>query len=190
MKLIVGLGNPGREYERTRHNAGWIAIDLLLDKYGFVNQKEEHQSVIYFSTINGEKVLFAKPQTFMNNSGDAVRAIMEYYKIDKNDVIIIHDEKDFPIAKNQFKFKGSAAGHNGIKSIIQYLNGEEFKRLRIGIGAPEPGWKIIDWVLSKIKDDELADMKHSIALSLDFVNDWTREEGFNKIMSKYNILYK
>jgi PTH1 family peptidyl-tRNA hydrolase len=94
---------------------------------------------VFFSKINGEKVLFVKPQTFMNKSGVAVRALIDYYKIPKADVIIFHDEKDFSIGKNQFKYMGSAAGHNGVKSIIQYLNGEDFKRLRIGVGTPEPG---------------------------------------------------
>ncbi|WP_031542311.1 aminoacyl-tRNA hydrolase [Mesoplasma photuris] len=186
MKLIVGLGNPGKEYAITRHNAGWIAVDILLEKYGFNNEKSEHNSIIYFSVINGEKVLFVKPQTFMNKSGIAVRAIMDYYKISKEDVIILHDEKDFPIGKNQLKFQGSAAGHNGIKSVIQYLNGEDFKRYRIGIGQPEQGWQIVDWVLSKIKEDELFEMKKSIVENIEFLNDWTNEEPFNKIMSKYN----
>ncbi|ATZ18440.1 peptidyl-tRNA hydrolase [Williamsoniiplasma somnilux] len=190
MKLIVGLGNPGKEYATTRHNAGWIAIDMLLDKYGFTQHKEEHQADIYFTQINGEKVLLAKPLTFMNNSGVATRALMEYYKINKNDLIIIHDDKDFPIGKIQFKFQGSAAGHNGIKSEIQYLNGEDFKRLRIGIGVPLENWTIVDWVLSKMSKIEIENLKQAFALSLDFIDDWTKGESFNKIMSKYNILYK
>lgn len=190
MKLIVGLGNPGREYAHTRHNAGWIALDLLLAKYGFDQQKEEHQAQIYFSKIHGEKVLFVKPLTFMNNSGIATRAIMEYYKIKKDDVLIIHDEKDFPLGYNQFKFQGSAAGHNGIKSAIQHLGCEDFKRLRLGIGAPQPGWKIVDWVLSKMNNQEVETLQHAFGLAIDFLSDWTHGERFNKIMSKYNILYK
>ncbi|KAF5295814.1 hypothetical protein FQA39_LY12987 [Lamprigera yunnana] len=111
MKLVVGLGNPGK------------------------NVKEEHSSIIYTSTVDKEKVLFVKPQTFMNNSGFAVTAILNYYKIDIKDLIIIHDDKDFEIGKNQFKIGGSSAGHNGIKSIIEQLGTQDFKRLRIGIGT-------------------------------------------------------
>ncbi|AUF83237.1 aminoacyl-tRNA hydrolase [Mesoplasma syrphidae] len=190
MKMVVGLGNPGKEYSKTRHNIGWIAIDLFLEKYGFSVQKNEHHAEVFFSNIKGEKVLFVKPQTYMNKSGIAVRELIEYYKISKNDVIIMHDEKDFPITKNQFKIQGSAAGHNGIKSIIQYLSGEDFKRFRIGVGSPEPGWKIVDWVLSKFTDAELEEITLSIAKSLNFLSEWNDDQDFNKIMSKYNLLYK
>ncbi|WP_027063460.1 aminoacyl-tRNA hydrolase [Mesoplasma seiffertii] len=190
MKLVVGLGNPGKEYVKTRHNAGWIAIDLFLEKYGFTTQKNEHHAEVFFSTIKGEKVLFAKPQTYMNKSGIAVRELMDYYKISKDDVIIFHDEKDFPVAKNQFKIQGSAAGHNGIKSIIQYLNGENFKRFRIGVGNPEPGWQIVDWVLSKFNEQELEDIKLSISKSLEFILEWHNEQDFKTVMTKYNSLYK
>jgi PTH1 family peptidyl-tRNA hydrolase len=135
MKLIVGLGNPGKEYEKTRHNAGFIAIDLLLEKYGYQKAKEEFESEIFFSEVKGEKVYFVKPQTYMNNSGIAIRQIMDYYKIPLEDFIVIYDEKDFPVGKQQFKFQGSSAGHNGVKSIMQHLKTESFKRIRIGIGA-------------------------------------------------------
>ncbi|AVN60098.1 aminoacyl-tRNA hydrolase [Mesoplasma entomophilum] len=186
MKLIVGLGNHGSQYEITRHNAGWIALDQLIEKYGFTQQKTEHNSIIFFSTINNEKVLFIKPQTYMNNSGIAIQAIMHYYKIGIKDLIILHDEKDFPVGKNQFKMNGSAAGHNGIKSVIQYLGTQNFNRYRIGIGQPEQGWKIIDWVLSKFRSDELENIISTSKNISEFVNEWTKGVTFQNIMNKYN----
>ncbi|ASZ08838.1 aminoacyl-tRNA hydrolase [Mesoplasma chauliocola] len=186
MKLIVGLGNYGLQYEITRHNAGWIALDQLINKYGFIQQRTELNSIIYFSTVNNEKVLFVKPQTYMNNSGIAVQAIMHYYKIGIKDLIILHDEKDFPVGKNQFKKSGSAGGHNGIKSIIQYLGTQEFNRYRIGIGQPEQGWKIVDWVLSKFRPEEFENIIMSTNEVSNFVNDWTLDMSFSNIMNKYN----
>lgn len=187
MKLIVGLGNHGSQYEITRHNAGWIVLDQLINKYGYTQQKNEHNSIIYFLTINNEKVLFVKPQTYMNNSGVAIQAIMHYYKIEISDLIILHDEKDFTVGKNQFKMNGSAGGHNGIKSVIQYLGTQNFNRYRIGIGQPEQGWQIIDWVLSKFKSDELESIINSSKQIVNFVRDWTIGVTFQNIMNKYNV---
>ncbi|AVN63447.1 aminoacyl-tRNA hydrolase [Mesoplasma florum] len=186
MKLIVGLGNYGSQYEITRHNAGWIALDQLIEKYGYTQQKNDHNSIIFFSTINNEKVLFVKPQTYMNNSGTAIQEIMHYYKIDIKDLVVLHDEKDFPVGKNQFKMNGSAAGHNGIKSVIQHLGTQNFNRYRIGIGQPEEGWKIIDWVMSRFKSEELAEIIQSSKNISDFINDWTNDTTFQNIMNKYN----
>ncbi|AGY41148.1 Peptidyl-tRNA hydrolase [Mesoplasma florum W37] len=186
MKLIVGLGNYGSQYEITRHNAGWIALDQLIEKYGYTQQKNDHNSIIFFSTINNEKVLFVKPQTYMNNSGTAIQEIMHYYKIDIKDLVVLHDEKDFPVGKNQFKMNGSAAGHNGIKSVIQHLGTQNFNRYRIGIGQPEDGWKIIDWVMSRFKSEELAEIIQSSKKISDFINDWTNDTTFQNIMNKYN----
>ncbi|ATZ16916.1 peptidyl-tRNA hydrolase [Williamsoniiplasma luminosum] len=186
MKLIVGLGNPGKEYQKTRHNAGFFAIDMLLEKYGFSKEKEEFNATIYFSQINNEKVLFVKPLTYMNNSGMSIRQILDYYKINKSDLIIIHDEKDFPIGKNQFKTSGSAAGHNGIKSAIQYLNGEDFKRWRLGIGAPNNSKTMVDWVLGNFSKKEIELLDEKINNSILFLQDWIKGETFINIMNKYN----
>ncbi|SYV94812.1 peptidyl-tRNA hydrolase, partial [Mycoplasma putrefaciens] len=140
MKLIVGLGNPGKQYQSTRHNAGWIVLDILLERYGYNSVRQEFNSEIYTSLVGNEKVLFVKPLTFMNNSGIAIFQIMNYYKININDLIVIHDDKDLSISRLQFKKTGSAAGHNGIKSIIQHLSTQDFYRLRIGIDSPRDGW--------------------------------------------------
>ncbi|AJM71571.1 aminoacyl-tRNA hydrolase [Mycoplasma yeatsii] len=187
MKLIVGLGNPGREYEITRHNAGWIAIDILLDKYGYNSVKQEFNSQVYTSIINNQKVLFVKPLTYMNNSGIAISRIMHYYKISLKDLIVIHDDKDLNIERIQFKKSGSAAGHNGIKSIIQHLSTQDFYRLRIGINPPAQGWKIVDWVLSKFSNDEILAIKNTISQNADFINDFIDDnKTFLQIMNKYN----
>jgi len=188
MKLIVGLGNPGKEYEKTRHNAGFIAIDLLLEKYGYQKAKEEFESEIFFSEVKGEKVYFVKPQTYMNNSGIAIRQIMDYYKIPLEDFIVIYDEKDFPVGKQQFKFRGSGSGHNGIKSIIQNLKTENFNRIRIGIGARPEKWELVDWVLSKFSNKELETLIDSFIKVEGFLSDWTKEKNFDKIMSIYNAM--
>jgi peptidyl-tRNA hydrolase, PTH1 family len=190
MKVIVGLGNPGKEYEKTRHNAGFLAVDLLLAQYGFDQKKVEHQAITYTKVINGEKVLFVKPQTYMNNSGQSVSALLHYYKVEVEDLLVIYDDKDFSIGQNQFRFKGSAGGHNGMKSIIQHLKTEEIKRLRIGIGQPGDPREMVDWVLSQFGKVDFQFFQASIKLLLNFVDDWTKGEGFNKIMSRYNILFK
>ncbi|MCL8212804.1 aminoacyl-tRNA hydrolase [Mesoplasma whartonense] len=188
MKVVVGLGNPGSEYANTRHNAGFLAVDVLLEKYGWEKTKNEFNGEVYFSQVNGEKVYFLKPLTFMNNSGQAIQALMNYYKVPLTDLIVLYDEKDFPLGRAQFKEQGSSGGHNGIKSIVQSLNSQGFKRLRIGIGQPQAHYSLVDWVLSKFSKDELARLKSTVNQVVMFLEDWTKGEGFDKIMSKYNYL--
>lgn len=186
MKVIIGLGNPSKKYENTRHNAGFIALDVLLEKYGFTKEQAQFNAQVYTGKVNNEKVMWIRPLTFMNDSGYAVKLLMDYYKFEIADVLVMYDEKDFPIGKTQFKAQGSSAGHNGIKSIIQYFKTEEFKRLRIGIGQPTGGYSIVDWVLSKFSPLELTSLTSSVNQVAGFLNDWTNKEPFEKIMSKYN----
>jgi len=188
MKLVVGLGNPGKAYEKTRHNAGFIAIDLLLEKYGYSSAKEEFDSHIFLSEVSGEKVYFMKPQTYMNNSGIAIKKFLDFYKLNISEIIVIYDDKDFPVGKQQFKFRGSGAGQNGIKSIIQHLKTEDFNRIRIGIGARPEKWSLPDWVLSKFSKKELETLKESFIKVEDFLVDWIKEKNFDKIMSIYNAM--
>ncbi|QHX37073.1 aminoacyl-tRNA hydrolase [Spiroplasma sp. BIUS-1] len=184
-KLIVGLGNPGSNYLQTRHNAGFIAIDVLLEKYGFQKKTEDFKAEIYFSNIKGEKVLFVKPQTFMNLSGEAVISIMNYYKIEVKDFIVLYDDKDLELSKVRFRDNGSAGGHNGIKNIISHLKTENFNRLKIGIGAPGQ-YKIVDWVLSKMSSEEIDLIKEKIIKIASFVEDFILDENLKKIMNKFN----
>lgn len=153
--IVAGLGNPGREYENTRHNAGFIAIDALAEKHGCNINKLKFKSLTGDCIISGRKVLLMKPQTFMNNSGEAVTQAMSFYKIPPEKTIIIFDDISLEPGKMRIRRKGSDGGQKGMRSII-YLNGSDmFPRIKIGVGAkPNPGWQLADWVLSRFTDNE------------------------------------
>lgn len=185
-KLIIGLGNPGPQYEKTRHNAGFIAIDMLLEVYGFENDSKDFKGIIYTSRIKGQKVIFVKPQTFMNLSGECIIQIMNYFKINIEDTLIIYDDKDLLMGHLRFRSNGSAGGHNGIKNIIQHFKTENFKRLRIGVGSPTPGYKIVDWVLSKMNNNEISIIKNNIKSIANFVIEFIEGVTFTNLMNKYN----
>ena len=154
MKLVAGLGNPGKEYEHTRHNMGFDVIDELARRWSVnvwkTDMKAEIASVVRF----GEKILLVKPLTYMNLSGDAVGAIANYYKIPAEDIYIICDDLDLPAGKTRIRKKGSAGGHNGIKSLIAGLHTEEFVRFRIGVGHPKDGHTVIEHVLGRPYGEE------------------------------------
>ena len=145
MKLVVGLGNPGDKYAKTRHNIGFEVINKLQKDLNIIGEKDKFQGLLSEKNIDGEKVLFLKPQTFMNLSGNSIAAVINFYKIDvKNDMIVIYDDMDLPVGKLRVKEKGSSGGHNGIKSIISHL-GDEFLRIKCGIGKSKDD--TIDFVL-------------------------------------------
>lgn len=153
--LIVGLGNPGGEYKNTRHNVGFMAVDYLAGNEA--NWKNEKNALVFRTDINGHKVIFVKPQTYMNNSGVAVGALMTFYKVPLENIIVIHDDMDIDVGTFREKIGGGSAGHNGIKSIDAHI-GREYRRIRIGVGHPrdfnlpiEPA----DWVLGKFTDAQL-----------------------------------
>lgn len=156
MKLIAGLGNPGEKYEHTRHNMGFDVIDELAHRWSMQNWKTEMQAEIASGVKFGEKIWLAKPLTYMNLSGDAVSAIARYYKIDTDDIYIICDDLDLPPGKTRIRKKGSAGGHNGIKSLISCLHTEEFVRFRIGVGHPRDGHTVIEHVLSRPYGEDVA----------------------------------
>ncbi len=180
MKLVVGLGNPGKEYDGTRHNVGFSFLDYYL---GEVDFKKKDNSLIYEKNINGEKVLFLKPITYMNDSGIAVRKIMDYYKIEIGDILVIYDDMDFEVGKFKIKKSGSAAGHNGVKSIISHLNTENFKRIRIGISRSKDDK--VDFVLGKFSKEDYAKLQDVFG-KLKLVLDDYFKLDFEKLMSKYN----
>lgn len=153
--IVVGLGNPGREYENTRHNAGFIAIDALAEKHGCNINKLKFKALTGNCIISDRKVLLMKPQTFMNNSGEAVTQAMSFYKIPPEKTIIIFDDISLEPGKMRIRRKGSDGGQKGMRSII-YLSGSDmFPRVKIGVGAkPNPGWQLADWVLSRFTDNE------------------------------------
>lgn len=137
MKLIVGLGNPGQQYEQTRHNVGFRVIDRVADALGWKWSEQRNRAMLASGTLGPEKVVLAKPITFMNNSGEAVSALVHWYKIQPEDVLVVYDELDLPIGKVRLKSNGSAGGHNGIAHILRLLHTQNVPRLRIGIGRPE-----------------------------------------------------
>ena len=154
--VIVGLGNPGKEYTASRHNAGYLAIDRLMDRYGIKLSSKKFDGLSGRGTIDGRKVMLVKPTTFMNNSGRCVKKIVDYYKLDPaNDLVILYDDIDLEPGMLRVRTKGSAGSHNGMKSVIQHLKTQEFTRIRIGVGTPPPQMDLVDWVLGKIpKTDE------------------------------------
>ncbi len=154
--IIVGLGNPGKKYELTRHNAGFLFADLLADKNGERISKIQFKSVTANVTLGGHRCLLMKPQTFMNNSGEAVKQAAAFYKIPPENIIVVFDDISLPCGKMRIRRKGSDGGHNGIKSIIYLLNSDKFPRVKLGVGEkPHPDYDLADWVLSSFKKNEL-----------------------------------
>ncbi len=160
--IIVGLGNPGKKYELTRHNAGFLFADLLADKNGENISKIQFKSVTANITIGGHRCLLMKPQTFMNNSGEAVKQAAAFYKIPPENIIVVFDDISLPCGKMRIRRKGSDGGHNGIKSIIYLLNSDKFPRIKLGVGEkPHPDYDLADWVLSSFKKNELDSLRES-----------------------------
>ena len=154
--IIVGLGNPGKKYELTRHNAGFLFADLLADKNGERRSKIQFKSVTANVTLGGHRCLLMKPQTFMNNSGEAVKQAAAFYKIPPENIIVVFDDISLPCGKMRIRRKGSDGGHNGIKSIIYLLNSDKFPRVKLGVGEkPHPDYDLANWVLSSFKKNEL-----------------------------------
>lgn len=180
MKMIVGLGNPGKQYERTRHNSGFMAIDKVAEKLNLNIDKKEFAAL----TAKNNQVILVKPQTYMNNSGEAVSQIMKYYQIDINDLLIIYDDLDLKYGQLRLRLKGSSGGHNGIKSIINYIHSENFKRIRIGI-EKNPLIETADYVLGKVEKDKQQLFDDSIEKASQAAIEFITDE-FEKIMNKYN----
>lgn len=184
MKLIVGLGNPGREYENTRHNCGFMAIDYLADELGVSVNQAKFKGLYTKTKIDGEDVILLKPQTYMNLSGESVQEVMNFFKISKEDVLVIYDDLDLPVGKIRIRANGSAGGHNGIKSLIAHMNGQDFKRIRIGIDR-HPYIPVVDYVLGKFTSEELVSLKEALKLSSTVAKAFVTTD-FHKVMSLYN----
>ena len=154
-KIVVGLGNPGEKYTYTRHNAGFLAIDYLCQKYGVKCDRLKFKSLCGEVTINGVRTLLLKPQTFMNASGEAIREACDFYKISPENVIVISDDASFEVGKLRIRKNGSAGGHNGLKSVIECLNSDAFPRIKLGVGQkPNPDYDIADWVLARLPKEK------------------------------------
>lgn len=186
MKLIVGLGNPGSEYANTRHNCGFITLDYLADKYNLDFKLEpKFKGMIAKIDINGNKAILLKPMTYMNLSGESVRPVLNFYKIDVEDMLVICDDLDSNLARLRLRAKGSAGGHNGLKSIIQHTGTENFKRIKIGIGR-DSNISVVDWVLKKFSKEDLEVLNPSVESASDACEEFINEIDFMKISSKYS----
>ncbi len=162
MKYIFGLGNPGREYAGTRHNIGFDAITKLSDVYGIPLTEKKHKALCGKGIIGGQRVMLFQPQTYMNLSGESVRTVMDFYKAEVSDILIIYDDICLAPGQLRVRTKGSAGGHNGIKSIISHLGTEEFARIRIGVGEKPEGWDLADYVLGHFPAEEEPQMREAL----------------------------
>lgn len=161
--IIVGLGNPGDKYETTRHNAGFMAVDMIAEKYGCQIKKLKFKSLYGDCKIGDSRVILCKPQTFMNNSGETVRDIAAFYKVPPEKVLIIYDDISLDVGKIRIRRKGSDGGHNGMKSIIYLTAADTYPRIKVGVGAkPHPDYDLADWVLSSFKKDETESLKSAL----------------------------
>jgi peptidyl-tRNA hydrolase, PTH1 family len=183
-RLIVGLGNPGAKYDRTRHNIGFDLIDQLAKRWQIqVSDQKRFQGLVGEGWVNRQKIVLLKPQTFMNLSGQAVRSVLDWYKLDPTEVLVLYDDLDLPLGKLRIRLAGSAGGHNGMKSIISHLGTPTFPRLRMGIGKSQD--ETISHVLGKFSVAEASIVTDILQLSADAV-DLSLGSGVEKAMNKYN----
>ncbi len=185
MKVIIGLGNPGRKYERTRHNAGFFVTEELSRRYKVKLDKTKFKANYAIEHIGGEKVLIVEPQTYMNLSGEAVRPLLDFYQIDVDDILVVYDDLDLPVGKIRLRQKGGHGGHNGIRSLIDHLGTQEFKRIRLGIGRPETAQPIVDYVLRPFDREQEADLQLAVLEAADAAEAWFKSD-FIEVMNKYN----
>ena len=186
MKMIIGLGNPGKKYAPTKHNIGFITLDELAFREKISFKKAQFESEIAELFIGGEKVLLVKPQTFMNESGRCVRPLMDYYQLTTEDIVVVYDDMDLAIGKIRLREKGSAGGHNGIKSLIQHLGTQHFKRIKIGINRPFPGQEVVSHVLSAFPKETHEEMLLAVKTAADACEDWVAQNDFVGTMNRFN----
>ncbi|MDD7280566.1 aminoacyl-tRNA hydrolase [Floccifex sp.] len=184
MKIIIGLGNPGKDYENTRHNAGFMVMDEIAKKCNLEFNKEKFDAYFAKGKIKGEDVVLLKPTTYMNNSGFALRACLDFYKETMDNVLVIYDDKDLPVGKIRLRQQGSAGGHNGIKSIMNCTQNQTFDRIRVGIGKDDR-IPIIQWVLSKFRKEEQEDLQKAITQASEAAY-YAIDHSFDKVMNQYN----
>ena len=182
--IVVGLGNPGKEYENTRHNAGFLAIDHIASKIGATINRAKYHALVGEGEIAGKRVLLMKPQTYMNNSGVAISEAASFYKIPAENVIVLHDEISFDPGLIRIRRKGSAGGHNGLKSIIAHVGSQDFPRVKIGVGQkPTPEYDLADWVLGKMPKADMEKMAERFAdiySSVEYIVSGKIDEAMNK----------
>lgn len=186
MYVIAGLGNPGKEYENTRHNVGFDVIDAIADRYGIRVIERKHKGLVGKGVIEGEKVLLLKPLTFMNLSGESIREVIDYYKADpESELIVICDDISLDLGQLRARKKGSAGGHNGLKNIIAHLDTQNFQRIKMGVGNKPEGYDLADYVLGHFTQKERKVMDESVKLAVDAVVVMM-QEGPDAAMNRFN----
>ncbi len=185
MKLIVGLGNPGRQYQRTRHNIGFRVIDELARKAGIALSSNKFEGEYGQGAVAGTRTALLKPQTYMNLSGDSVAPAARFYKVEPEDLIVVHDELDLPFGRLQLKKGGGTGGHNGLDSIVDRLGSEEFIRLRVGIGKPETRERVVGHVLGSFAQDESAQVEALTEKAVEAI-EAIIQKGLAKAMTEFN----
>lgn len=185
MKLIVGLGNPGKRYDATRHNVGFKTIDYLAQELGMSVSKEKNKALIGEGKLGGERIVLIKPQTYMNLSGEAVAPLAAWYKVEPKDLIIIYDDLALEVGKIRIRAKGSHGGHNGVRSLISLLKTEEIPRIKIGIGQNPPEWATADYVLGNFSTQEQKIIEEAIKRAVEAVRV-ILGQGLEKAMSQFN----
>ncbi len=185
MKIIVGLGNPTKEYEGTRHNVGFSVIYNISDAYNIKVDTKKHKALIGKGVIEGEKVILAMPMTYMNLSGESVRELIDYYKCDVDDLIVIYDDISLDVGKLRIRAKGSAGGHNGIKNIISHLGTQEFARIKVGVGEKPKHMDLADYVLGRFNKDEQPLIREAADKARQAVTT-IFSDGIEAAMNKFN----
>lgn len=186
MYIIAGLGNPGREYKNTRHNVGFMVIDKAAGKYDIKLDKKRHKAVCGKGVIAGESVILVKPQTFMNLSGESIRKVIDYYKVEeKESLIVISDDISLDTGMLRIRKKGSAGGHNGLKNIILHLGHDEFKRIRVGVGDKPAGGDLVDYVLGRFDKEQAQLMDESTSRAVEAIEVIIRD-GADAAMNIFN----
>lgn len=183
--VVVGLGNPGKQYEQTKHNVGFLVIDKLAEKYQIPMTKFQYKAFVGSGTIKNKKVFLVKPQTFMNLSGESVREIVNFYKVPQERFVVIYDDTSLPMGQIRLREKGSHGGHNGIRNIIQLMGTDVFGRIKVGIGEKPNGWDLADYVLAKFEQNDLPLMENGMDKATEAV-EWILSRGMQDAMNRMN----
>jgi PTH1 family peptidyl-tRNA hydrolase len=186
MYIIVGLGNPGKEYQNTRHNIGYDVIDQLAEKENITVLEKKHKAIIGKGYVAGQKCILAKPVTYMNLSGESVRELIDYYKVDETaELIVVSDDISLDVGQLRVRKKGSAGGHNGLKSIISHLGHDNFMRVKMGVGAKPAGWDLADYVLGHFSDEERRSVDEAAEKAVEAIRMMVIGEA-DGAMNRYN----
>lgn len=186
MKLIFGLGNPGKKYEKTKHNIGFDAVDRIAQNLGLSFNQTKFKSIYAEGRVGSEKVILIKPQTFMNLSGESIQPWLDFYKLTGDDMLIIYDDMDLPAGDIRLRMQGGSGGHKGVESTIQHLGHKNFNRIRFGVGRPYPGQTVVSHVLTKFPKEEEENIDFALNDTTDAVKHWLNGNNFQKTMNKYN----